>query len=365
MIYPLLPIFLTQNLGAGPVAIGIIEGAADAFSSFLKIIAGIWTDKVGKRKPFILIGYIIAAISRPLIALANSWYFVLGLRITDRVGKGIRTSPRDALIADLTSQELRGTAYGIHRSMDHAGAFIGPLIASVLMGYLGFTLNKIFLFAAIPATIGVFILLFGIREPKRIEEGSDKISLNIKEDWSLFNNYFKVFLLSVFIFTLGNSTDAFLLLKLSQTGISISWIPFLWAILHVIKMLSTYFCGKFADHFGKNNMIISGWIYFSLIYLGFALTDSLIPSITLFLLYGLFFGMVEPSERALVADLVPAKTRGTAFGFFHGVVGLSALPSSVIFGWIWQTFGAPAAFTTGSLLAILACFILLYARKKK
>jgi MFS family permease len=362
MIYPLLPVFLTQTLGAGPVALGIIEGFADAISSFLKLIAGVWTDKVGKRKPFIVAGYLIATISRPLIAFAKTWHFVFTLRFLDRVGKGVRTSPRDALIADVTSPEIRGSAYGIHRSMDHAGAIVGPLVASLLLGYFGLTLNKIFLLAAIPAFLGVVLLIVGIKEPKRRLEVEQKI-FNPIEDWKVLNPQFKIYLLSMFIFTLGNSTDAFLLLKLSQGGVPTKWIPVLWSGLHIIKMASTYMGGKFSDSFGKKRMIILGWSYYSLVYFGFAFITSLTPLIMIFLSYGLFYGISEPAERALVAEIVPANLRGTAFGFFHSVVGVSSLPASILFGVIWQIFGASWAFITGALFSFLAIITIIKLHK--
>lgn len=365
MIYPLLPVFLTQTLGAGPVALGIIEGSAEAISSFLKLIAGIWTDKVGKRKPFIVAGYLIATISRPLIAFAKTWHFVFILRFFDRVGKGIRTSPRDALIADVTAPQIRGAAYGIHRSMDHAGAIIGPLVASLLLGYFGITLNNIFLLASIPAFLGVVILILGIKEPKRRSDEVEQKIFNPIEDWKILNPQLKIYLLSIFIFTLGNSTDAFLLLKLSQGGVPTSWIPVLWSALHIIKMTSTYLGGKFADSFGKKRMIILGWAYYSLIYFCFAFITSLTPLIIIFLSYGIFFGMSEPAERALVAELVPVSVRGTAFGFFHSVVGFSSLPASILFGLIWQNYGASWAFITGALFSLLAIFTILKLNKKQ
>jgi MFS family permease len=341
MIYPLLPVFLTQTLGAGPVALGIIEGSAEAISSFLKVVAGIWTDKVGKRKPFIVAGYLIASISRPLIAFAKTWHVVFALRFLDRMGKGIRTSPRDALIADVTSSEFRGSAYGIHRAMDHGGAIIGPLVASILLGYFGITLHNVFLLAAIPSLIGVSFLFLGIKESNIPKSELEKKPFRPIKDWGSLNPQFKIFLIAIFIFTLGNSTDAFLLLRLSQGGVSISWIPILWAILHIIKMTSTYFFGKITDSFGKKKMIITGWIYFSLIYFGLAYFDTIAPLIFFFLAYGIFFGLVEPAERALVAEIVPNNLRGTAFGYFHGIIGISSLPASILFGWIWQVFGAP------------------------
>ena len=364
MIYPLLPVFLTSVLGAGPIALGHIEGIAEATSSILKLVAGIWTDKIGKRKPFVVVGYIIAGISRPLIAFANTWHGVFGLRFLDRVGKGIRTAPRDALIADVTSLESRGTAYGIHRSMDHAGAIIGPLLASFLLGYLGVTLHNIFLLAAIPGVIGIGILMVGVKEPKIHKQESEKKIFHPIRDWKTLSPDFKLFLLAIFIFTLGNSTDAFLLLKLSNGGVPVAWIAVLWASLHIIKMASTYWGGKFTDSFGKKKMMILGWLYYSVIYFAFSQVNSLIPLILVFLAYGIFYGLSEPAERALVAEMVPPNLRGSAFGYFHGIVGIGALPASILFGWIWQVFGAPYAFITGAILSLTASLLLIKLGKR-
>ncbi len=365
MIYPLLPVFLTQTLGASPVALGIIEGSAEAISSLLKIIAGIWTDRIGKRKPFIVVGYLVASISRPLIAFAKSWPIVFFLRFFDRIGKGLRTSPRDALIADVTLPKYRGSAYGIQRAMDHGGAIIGPLVASLLLGYFGVTLHNVFLLAAIPAVIGVSFLLVGIKEPN-VPKPEIKIkSFHPIKDWKNLDPQFKLFLFAVFVFTLGNSTDAFLLLRLSEGGVPVFWIPLLWAALHVVKMISTYWFGKLTDSQSKKKMIIIGWVYFSFIYFGLAYFSSLIPLILFFLAYGVFFGLIEPSMRALVAEIVPYDLRGTAFGYFHGIVGISSLPASIMFGWIWYAFGAPWAFVTGAILSLTASLILLKLGKKK
>lgn len=365
MIYPLLPLFLTTTLGATIIELGFIEGLAEATASIFKMASGIWSDKSTKRKPLIVFGYSVSSIIRPLMGLATSWPVVLILRFTDRLGKGIRTSPRDTLIADVTPADQRGAAYGIHRAMDHAGAVIGPLVATLLLLIPGFTLRQVFLFSIIPAIITILILTLGVKEVPRITPPNQKSS-----PFLLFNGLkilgpdFKIYLFSLLLFTLGNSTDAFLIMKLSDSGIDAKWIALLWSLHHIVKMVSTYFGGKYSDGKKRKNVIMLSWLYFTFIYILFAVTDSPKILIGIFLLYGGYYGLSEPSERALVVDLVPPELRGTAFGFFHLIVGLGALPASLLFGIIWKTFGAQAAFLTGACLALMASLVLSFLNKK-
>lgn len=367
MIYPLLPVFLSSVLGATALELGVIEGIAESTAALLKIVSGIWTDRIKKRKPIILLGYTLSGLFRPLIGLARSWNTVLVLRFFDRVGKGIRSSPRDALIADVTEPSQRGAAYGFHRAMDHAGAVGGPLVAGALLLVPGFTLRNVFLLAAIPAAIAVVVLALGVRETESkvpLTQDQDKVFHPIR-DWNLLGSEFRLFLIALIFFTLGNSTDAFLLVRLSQAGVSASWIAVLWSLHHVVKMVANYYGGRLSDRRGRKLAIVSGWLFYGFIYLAFAFVESPQPLIAVFLLYGLYFGLVEPSERALVADLVPASFRGTAFGFFHFIVGIAALPASILFGFLWQHLGVSVAFLTGAGLAILASCVLLFVPQPK
>ncbi len=357
MIYPLLPLFLVSVLGTGAIAIGVIEGVAEATASFLKVFSGVWTDRARRRKPFILAGYGLAGLARPLIGLAGSWVTVLALRFTDRVGKGIRTSPRDALIADITSPEQRGAAYGLHRSMDHAGAVIGPLVGASLLMFWDMPLRQIFILAALPALIALFIAWAGVRESPVIEPVASA-PIDWRKDWHALGHDYRVFLLAVLLFTLGNSTDAFLILRLTEQGVPTAWVAVLWSLHHVVKMISSYFGGKFSDSLGHRRQLISGWGLYALTYLAFAWIDSTAGLVAVFLVYGIYYGFVEPSERALVAELAPAHLRGTAFGYFHLAIGLGALPASLLFGLLWQTLGAPTAFLTGAGLALTASLLL-------
>lgn len=361
MIYPLLPVFLSTTLGAGALALGVIEGVAESTASLFKAVSGIWTDRVNRRKPFITAGYGLSGLVRPLIAVAAAWPFVLLMRFIDRIGKGLRSSPRDALVADITEPGQRGVAFGFHRSMDHAGAVIGPLVAAALLSFASLNLRHVFLLSAIPAVVVMVLILTRLKEPQqRIELHQSSLPLN-RARWKELGRSYHCLLFAVLVFTLGNSTDAFLLLRMTDAGISPSWVAVLWSMHHVVKMLSSYVGGRMSDGMGSRVLIIAGWIVYALTYLAFAFVKTPAMLILVFLVYGLYFGLTEPSEKAWVADVVPSDLRGTAFGYYHSVVGLGALPASILFGFLWHGFGAPTAFVTGSCLAIGASIILLLA----
>jgi MFS family permease len=357
MIYPLLPVFLTVTLGAGAVAVGVIEGIAETTAALLKVVSGAWTDRVARRKPFILWGYGLAGIARPLIGLATGWPFVLFCRFLDRAGKGIRTSPRDALIADVTPLTSRGRAFGYHRMMDHVGAVIGPLVAAGLLSYAGFSLQTVFLCAGIPALAVVVVIALGVREPQTATDNSEIKGVQFCQGRGLSSD-FRSLLLAVTVFTLGNSTDAFLILRLSDAGIDASWIAVIWAAQHVVKSGSTYLGGVLSDRWGPRRAVRAGWLVYVAVYLAFAFGNSPSFLVAVFLAYGLYFGLAEPAERAWVAALVPANLRGTGMGLYHGAVGLAALPASVLFGLLWQSLGAPVAFCFGAALAAGATILL-------
>lgn len=358
MIYPLLPLFLTGVLGASAITLGMVEGFAEAAASLLKVVSGIWTDRVSRRKPFVFAGYGLAGIVRPLIGLATGWPFVLAMRLLDRVGKGIRTSPRDALIADVVEPDQRGRAYGFHRMMDHGGAVVGPLVAALLLSVAGFSLEWVFLSAAVPAVIVMVVIFLAVKEPQRPTDEPAEGTLK-RGNWRELGGGFGVFLASLFLFTLGNSTDAFILLLLSDAGIPVGWIAVLWSLHHVVKMPAAYFGGILSDRFGRRRMILAGWMVYGVIYLAFAFFTSQTALVVIFLAYGLYFGLVEPSEKAWVADLAPAHLRGTAMGFYHGTIGIAALPASLLFGALWYSFGAHIAFGVGAGLALGASALLL------
>lgn len=360
MIYPLLPAFLTVVLGAGALSLGVIEGVAESTAAVFKVFSGVFSDRVRRRKPLVLVGYCLSGAARPLISLAIVWPMVLLLRFADRVGKGLRTSPRDALIADITSPALRGRAYGLHRSMDHAGAVVGPLVAAGLMGMAGLSLRHTFLLAAVPAVLVIVMIVVFVKEPSSLS--APRTTTSLGAGWRELGGDYKRMLLALLVFTMGNSTDAFLLLRLTEMGIEASLVAVLWSMHHVVKMAATYLGGRWSDRTGYRRMVIAGWGVYAAVYLAFALIHSRIGLVAVFLAYGLYFGLTEPAEKAWVAKLVPEKLRGTAFGYYHGVVGLAALPASVLFGLVWHGLGAAPAFVLAAGFAGIATLILLPVR---
>ena len=388
MIYPLVPTFLATVLGAGVMSVGAIEGAAESVSALLKYASGWWSDRAGRRKPLVVAGYALASAVRPLIGLAQVVGEVFAVRIIDRFGKGIRTAPRDALIADSVAPAERGRAFGFHRAADHLGAVIGPLVAFALLGQGGVTLRGLFLLAAVPAAVAMVVLVVGVREgggaakgvmgggaggdsfpvggPPRAptpgendtlpgERSTEKGRVPAPPLGRRFYTYIGVLLL----FTLGNSTDAFLLLRAHDLGVATAAIPLLWSALHVVKALSSMPAGQLSDRLGRRPLIIAGWAVFAGVYLGFARATMPWHVWALFLAYGLFFGLTEGAEKALVADLVPPHARGRAFGWFNLAIATGALPAALFFGFVWQRWGAPAAFTVGAGVAAAASLALL------
>lgn len=356
MIYPLIPVFLTTTLGAGALALGVIEGIAESTAAILKVVSGWWTDTVKRRKPFIFAGYGIAGAVRPLIAFATAWPFVLGVRFVDRVGKGIRTAPRDALIADVTPLESRGAAFGVHRSLDHFGAVLGPLVAAALL-LLGFSLRWVFFLAFIPAVVVIVVIARLVKEPEQTGTITTSGRSVFSRGGELGHGYWKL-IVAVMVFTLGNSADAFLLLRLSDAGVGVIWIAVLWSMFSLVKMGSNLIGGRLSDRVGRKPLVLAGWVFYAAIYLAMGITSSTPLLIALFLAYGLYFGVTEPVERAWVAGLAPADLRGSAFGYYNAAIGIGALPASIIFGGIWAAFGPATAFTFGASVAAVAALIL-------
>lgn len=355
MIYPLLPAFITTVLGAGPGFVGAIEGAAESTAALLKLASGWWSDRVRRRKPLVVIGYTIASLMRPLIAIAQSATQVLLIRVSDRVGKGLRNSPRDALIAESVHPSIRGRAFGFHRSADNAGGVVGPLLAFLALTYYHDALRTVFWLAAIPGLLAVIVVIVGPREVKRAHPAPEA-----KPDLSQpMGGRFWAVLGVVFVFTLGNSTDAFLLLRAAQLGVPVMLAPILWAVLHVVKTASGTPGGTLSDKIGRRPVLIAGWVWYAAIYLLFAMASQAWHAWALFAAYGIYFGLTEGAERALVADIVPAARRGAAFGWYYLAVGIGALPASLIFGWLWDRSGAHTAFIFGAVLALIAAIGLL------
>ncbi len=359
MIYPLLPIFLTTVLGASAAMIGTIEGFAESTAALLKLASGWWSDRV-RRKPLVLFGYGLAAIMRPLVGLATSASQVLAIRVSDRVGKGIRTSPRDALLADAADPAERGRAFGFHRSADNLGAVLGPLIAWLLLQHAGVAVRSVFLWSAIPGVLAIVVLLIFVKEKRKTETpydasvSSTPTPASASSDSQPLGGSFWKYLVVLLLFTLGGSTDAFLLLRASQLGVAAAMIPLLWAAHSLVKSVTNTPGGMLSDKFGRKPLIVAGWIVYAIVYLLFGRATSAWEIWVLFLAYGLYFGLTEGAEKALVTDLVPASKRGTAFGWYNFTVGLAALPASVVFGIVWDRFSPAAAFGMGATLAGVA-----------
>jgi len=362
MIYPLLPLFLSTVLGTTAAGLGVIEGVAESVSALLRLPSGWWSDRIGRRKPLVVLGYGLAAVARPLIGLAQSTGQVLAIRVTDRFGKGVRSAPRDALIADAVAPAHRGYAYGLHRAADSAGAVVGPLIAWGLLHWGWVDLRALFLWAAVPGMLALVLVIWWVRESPVAARGRGAAvpseALVDRVDGALGAVFWR-FLGVLFLFTLAASSDAFLLLRASSLGVTVSQIPILWAMLHVVKSASTVVGGRLSDHVGRRPLILGGWMVYALTYLGFALASSAWHVWALFLVYGLYFGATEGVEKALVADLVPEDRRGAAFGWFNAALGVGALPASILFGVLWERAGAAAAFLTGAAIAGAATLLLL------
>ncbi|HXG71385.1 MAG TPA: MFS transporter [Gemmatimonadaceae bacterium] len=374
MIYPLLPVFLSGVLGANASFIGAIEGAAESTAALLKVASGWWSDRIGKRKPFVVMGYLIASVVRPFIALAQTATQVLGIRLGDRVGKGIRTSARDALLADSVDPSMRGRAFGFHAAADNAGAVLGPLVAFLLLQWQGVgsfegsgslsahdenALRNVFWLAAIPAAVAMVILVLVVRDVprtaarKQVGEQAGGIDLDTR-----LSRRFWAYLSVILLFTLGNSTDAFLLLRAHQLGVPIAMAPILWMLLNLVKASLGTYGGQLSDTIGRKPLIIGGWLLYAAVYLAFGFATTAWHAWVLFAVYGLFYALTEGTEKALVADIVPAARRGSAYGWYNFAIGLGALPASLIFGAIWDRAGATSAFAFGAMMALAAAMLM-------
>lgn len=353
-IYPLLPFFLTTVLGAGALSLGIVEGAAEAVNSLLKIVAGRWSDRFTRRRPLVLVGYAISSAVRPLMSVAGSPGHVFAVRFVDRIGKGIRSAPRDALLATLATEATRGRVFGFHRGMDHAGAILGPILASLFLLWQPGQYRTLFALAVIPAVVAVVLILL-VREPPAREGTPAPTAARDPAGTAVsFPRALRTFLLVVALFTIGNSTDAYLLLRLTEAAGSVEMVPLMWAGLHVVKASASFVAPGWSDRIGRRRVIGLGWMVYALVYLGFAVSSSLSALLAWFLLYGLYFGCAEGTEKALVADLAPPSVRGIAFGIYTAVQGLGVLVASLLFGLLWTLGGPRVAFLIGSALAILA-----------
>lgn len=407
MIYPLVPVYIAA-LGSGAILLGIIEGIAETTSSMLKLVSGVISDKTGKRKLFVVLGYTISSVIRPFTGLVSSAWQIVFVRMFDRVGKGIRTSPRDALIASSVDENMRGRAFGFERAMDHTGAVAGPVLAiiTLIILFLGFGLKDpltalrwTFILAIIPGLLAILTLIFFVKESAAASGNGNSFSFSLKKIDKNFRNY----LLTMVLFTLGNSSDAFLLFRIEEaihksgavvnfvnnisvlrkmvsnfgdqttqaTVINILFLPLVWAFFHIIKASFSTPLGTLSDRIGRKIVIKTGWAIYAFVYISFAmlvfLSSSLqiVAAFVLFAIYALFYAFTEGAEKAFVADLVTEEKRGTAFGLFNFSVGLGALPASIIFGFLYSFsdkwfpgYGGTVAFGFGGAIAILSIIFL-------
>jgi len=355
MVFPLIPLFLTTVLGAGAYAVGIVEGAAETTASLLKVISGYWSDKIKKRKPFLLFGYSLSSIMKPLFAFANVWPFVFFVRVIERIGKGLRTAPRDAIVAESCDENVRGKAYGFHRAMDGTGSVLGAIFAFLLLPILGY--RKIFLFTLIPGIIAVFIILF-VKEknaPPKKETKEISIKLSFKE----LPLNLKLFILISSIFALGHFGYAFLLLRAKNIGLADNMAILLYVLFYIVYAICTIPSGILSDKIGRKPILTFGYSVFAITSLGLIFTSNIYNILLCFIIYGIFYAIIDGAQRAFVVDLAPEHLKATALGTFHTAIGLVALPGGCIAGLLWDKIRPEATFVYGFILAVISLSLLL------
>lgn len=351
MIYPLVPLFLANVLGTSKAVIGLIEGTAESTASLLKVFSGYLSDRTGNRKWLMAAGYGVSTLSRPFVALAAGWQQVLGARFIDRFGKGIRTAPRDTIIAEATDKAFLGRAFGFHRSMDTLGAVVGPALAFFFLGLFSNNYRAVFWLSIIPGIIAVVLIILFIKEktkPPAIPSERPKLTL-AHFDWR-----FKFFVLIAALFALGNSSDVFLILKAQQTGIPTLMIPVVYLLFNLIYSLTAIPAGMAADRFGKKRVILAGFILFAFIYYAFAVAGNTKTIWALFALYGVFMGLTEGIQKAFLATIISVDFKATAFGVYNTAIGLAMFPASLLAGWLWDNVSPAATFYFGAATAALS-----------
>lgn len=353
MVYSVMPLFLL-SIGASKITISLIEGIAESTASLLKAISGYWSDKIGKNKPFMVIGYGITAIVTPLYALARIPIQILFFRFFERIGKGLRAAPRDSLISGSIKKNEAGKTFGFQKAMDNSGAIVGPLIAFLLLSFFPLNYTNIFLLATIPAIFGVLTIVIFIKEAKAEKKGTtNKISLK------QLPQKFYFFLIIIFVFTLGNSADALLLVKTSETGIDKSYIPFVYMIFNTVSVLLAIPIGKLSDRIGREKLIILGFLVYAIVYYFFGRFNSINIFIFLFILYGFYSALTDGSQKAMISDIVSKDLKGTGYGIYHAVIGITLLPASLIAGLLYDKVNSNAPFYFGSVMALIATILMI------
>jgi MFS family permease len=359
MIHSVLPLFLVSTLNTSASIVGLIDGFAETLASVLKLFSGALSDHFGRRKPLLIAGYTLSALVKPLFAVAQNPAMVLLARSLDRTGKGIRAAPRDALVADVTDEHLRGAAYGLRQALDSVGAFVGPAVALVALSYTNNDYRFVFWLALIPGVLTILLLAIGIQEPNRHAESKDtRPRLNWQSIKDLGRPFWLVFAVAV-IFTLGNSSDAFILLRAKELGVTPNFVPMALVVINVVYSATAYPAGKLSDHIGRKTILLVSFALYATVYAGFALAENSTQIWCLMALYGLYLGLSQGTLLALTADRVPQTLRGTAFGFINLSIGIGLLPASLMGGFLWDTVSSSATFWVGSAFALIAFLLLL------
>lgn len=352
-VYPLLPLFFAATFAVGAQALGIIEGAANATAALMKLVSGYFYDRTQRAKGWLVLGYTLPALSRPLIAFASSTPIILLLRMGDRVGKGLRSSPRDALLAASVDPDRRGLAFGFHRSMDHAGAVAGPLVAAVMLA-AGFTVREVLLWTLVPGVLCVLLVL-ALKEPPGVAVAAGKIDWQ----WKSLPAPLKRYLVALAVFTLSQASNMFLLLRAKETGFTDAQIPLLWAGFSALAMVLSTPLSAWSDRLNRSHLLCVAWVVYAVLFAAFGLfPQTLATTIALFVGYATFIAATEGAEKAMIAELAPKAQLGTAFGWFHLVSGLMLLPASALFGWLWTRVSPAAAFVVSATMSLLAAGLL-------
>jgi MFS family permease len=360
MVYSVMPMFLL-SIGASKTSLSLIEGIAESTAALVKTLSGFWSDRIGKNKPFMLIGYAISAIIIPLYSFVVSPMQVLYLRFVERFGKGIRTAPRDSIVAGSVTNGESGRSFGLQKAMDNSGAIVGPLAAFVLLYFLPGNYRLIFLLAGIPSILGILVIIFGIKDAKK-----NKDTLFKKFHFSDFPKKYYLFLFIIFIFTLGNSTDALLMVKANEVGVKVAFIPLVYLVTSIVSVLLSIPVGSLSDRVGKEKILIAGFIIYAIVYYGFGATGSIGTIIALFALYGIYSAATDGIQKAFVSDIIDENKKGTGLGIYNALLGITLLPASLIAGMLYDKVNSHIPFYFGAATALLSALLMLsFARRTK
>ena len=362
MVYSVMPMFL-MSMGASKTSLSLIEGIAESTASLAKTLSGFWSDKIGKNKPFMLIGYGISALILPLYAFVVSPIQVLYLRFIERMGKGIRTAPRDSLVAGSVTNGETGKSFGLQKAMDNSGAIVGPLIAFALLSFFPNNYHLIFLLAGIPAFLAIAVIIFGIKEAKKSKE-----SLFKKFHFNDFPKKYYFFLVIIFVFTLGNSTDALLMVKANEVGVKVAFIPLVYLVTSIVSVLLSIPIGSLSDKIGKEKILIVGFLIYGIVYFGFGATGSTSTIVALFALYGLYSAATDGIQKAFISDIIDENKKGTGLGIYNALIGITLLPASLIAGILYDKVDSSIPFYFGCATAIVSAilmFIFFFSYRKK